>query len=148
MKVYKIILFLSILVSLISALQYTYEQMDDSIKLYNKSYLEKQDYVEGKYNGYLVYRYYDWIKISLPKAKTYGILTATDDNKTYGRYMHRLNYFLYPEHITETGTIFLLAPKLSSVKLYSEGRSSYGVLAGKKYFLISKKDGAGLLRLK
>jgi len=144
MKAVKYILALAIIVGSVSTVQYIIETNTDSFKLIGRDYSYKQDYVEQKYNGYLVYRYYSWLKKTLSKDRTYGLLVSKDDNKSYGRYLHRMDYFLYPQYIDDKSNV-LFAPKLSSLKLMtSKSGFKYAVKDGKSYYLTSVKDDTGV----
>jgi len=134
-RIYKTIIILILLVSLSSAVQYVFDQIEDSIRTAEKSYLAKQDYVEGKYNRYLVYRYYSWLN-DLLKGKEYGLLVARTDSRSYARYLHRLNYFLYPKHVLADSDI-LFAPRLDTLK-------STVILKGKVYSLRYRKENTGV----
>lgn len=148
MKFSRIIIYLAVLVSAVSALNYVGDLLYDFPHLFNKSYLDKQDYVEQKYNDYIVYRYYDWIKSAYPGIASYGLLTSSDDDRSYGRYLHRMNYFLYPSHIQESGAKAVFAPVLSKIGLKGAHGHQYASFNGRKYYLIAKKNNTGLLMLK
>jgi len=144
MKAVKYILALAIIVGFVSAVQYIIEADTDSLRLIGRDYSYKQDYVEQKYNGYLVYRYYSWLKATLSKGRSYGLLVSKDDDKSYGRYLHRMDYFLYPQYIDDKSNV-LFAPKLSSLKLMtSKSGFKYAVKDGKSYYLTSVKDDTGV----
>ena len=101
MKPYKLFLYVAVLISVVSAFNFIEDLALDFPNLVNKSYLAKQDYVELKYNRYQVYRYYDWIRCSFPEIGSYGLITSREDNSSYDRYRHRMNYFLFPSSINE-----------------------------------------------
>ena len=144
MKAVKYILALAIIVGFVSAVQSVIETNADSLRLIGRDYSYKQDYVEKNYNGYLVYRYYLWLKETLPKDRSYGLLVSKDDDRSYGRYLHGMNYFLYPQYIDDKSNV-LFAPKLSSLKLItSKGGFKYAVKDGKAYYLTSVKDDTGV----
>jgi len=148
MKTYKFVIYLAAIVSIVSALSFVGELAGDFPNLFNKSYLEKQDYVEQKYNSYQVYRYYDWIRSSYPRITEYSLLTAPNDDASYVRYLHRMNYFLFPSHIKQGSARALFAPKLDSISMARTGGQKYVVVKGKRYYLIATKDKAGLFILK
>jgi len=137
MKAYKTIIYLILLVGFVSAFQYSYDSIIDSIILFNKSYLEKQDYIELNYNKYQVYRYCLWLDEKL-SGKQYGLLVARSDAKSYARYLHRMNYFLYPKHLIKDSAAILFAPKLSSIG------SKTVTLGNKLYVLKYTKDDTGV----
>ena len=145
MKAIKVILAIAMLVGFVSALQYIFEVSSDSFELICHDYAYKQDYIEQKYNEYRVYRYYSWLKEILPKDSSYGLLVSKDDNRSYGRYLNRMNYFLYPQHIGDENSTILFAPKLSSFTLNVNAKGSkYVVHNGKYYYLTSFKDDSGV----
>ncbi len=129
MRTGKAIIYIALIVGLVSALQYSYDSLVESFKLAGKSYAQKQDYVESVYNGYMVYRYHIWLKDDLG-IREYGLLVADTDKKSYGRYEHRLNYFLYPRRIREDAGV-LFAPRLDTIK-------------GKTFRLFRVKDNMGI----
>jgi hypothetical protein len=148
MKAYKLILYFAVLVSAVSAFNYANDLFSDFPHLFNKSYLDKQDYVEQRYNGYKVYRYYDWIKNSYPGISSYGILTSSDNDSLYARYLHRMNYFLYPSYVQEKGPKTMFAPILNGINLKGPRSHKYASFNGREYFLIDKKDRTGLFILR
>lgn len=154
-RAYKFLLYLVIFVSAISTLNYTSDLIFDFPHLFNKSYLDKENYIEQRYNGYMVYRYYDWIRNTYPEISSYGILVFPDDYKRYGRrylwgglYEGRMNYFLYPSHLREDGAKAALFPNLTGKYLKSFNGHKYIIVNGQKYFLMATKYNAGLFRLK
>jgi hypothetical protein len=128
-----------VIVSTVSALRFAGELAGDFPNLFNKSYLEKQDYVEGKYNRYLVFRYYAWLNDIL-KGKEYGLIVAETDKTSYDRYRHRLNYFLYPRYILSDSNV-LFAPRLDNL-----GRTI--MFKGRIYSLRYEKDNTGVFTAK
>jgi hypothetical protein len=144
MKIVKIVSALALIVGIVSMLQYIIKTDTDSLRLIGRDYSYKQDYIEQDYNGYLVYRYYSWLNTTLPKDKLYGLLVSKDDTKSYGRYLHKMDYFLYPRYIDDKSDV-LFAPKLSSLKLMaSKGGFKYVVKDEKNYYLTSVKDDTGV----
>jgi hypothetical protein len=137
----KIIIGLALLVGIVSALQYSSASLSDSMSNIGKNYAFKQDFAEKNYMGYRVYRYYTWMNVMLPERSTLGLLVSKDDDRSYGRYQHRLNYFMYPQYIHDGITDALFAPKLSSLNL---GNTKVIVLKGIIYRLKATKDDTGL----
>jgi len=149
MRTIRIILAIAMIVGFVSAVQYIFEAASDSFELIGRDYAYKQDYIEQKYNGYRVYRYYVWLKETLPKDRSYGLLVSKDDNRSYGRYQHRMNYFLYPQHIEDDNSVILFAPKLSSLTISTNEKGfKYVVHNSKYYYLTSLIDDTGIFTRK
>ncbi len=162
---YRIVIFM-LVIYIIASVQFLFKETKFLASISRMSYSEKLNYLDNQYYRNVFYKYYAWINGLLPKDFSFSIYYNEKAKETpYNKYLHRLDYYLYPRYVLFAASEEDLAqppthwPHYRSIR-YSEAviilntekvdfktkdKIKYVALNNRRYYCVAKMDNKGLL---